>query len=230
MSYLWSQTIKKNPELYKRIEEAESWILKENYILKFFDKQERNVKVLDIGCGNGLFLDRLKEMGFENLFGADLGNYLKNKDYEHQAVDINVEKLKYPDKFFGIITAFQVLEHLENYFLILQEAVRTLKDRSYFIISIPNQFNIFYRIKFMFTGNMTGFNLKNNHLLFLTKDVFQKTFLRYFDLVDTYYSRGPIPMFGRLNIIPGINIKTKKKFLPRHSLLANRVCYVLRKK
>ncbi|MCD4760841.1 class I SAM-dependent methyltransferase, partial [bacterium] len=187
-------------------------------------------KILDIGCANGYFLDKLKEKGYLNLYGADIGNYLKDKVHQHQVVDFNVERLPYDDKSFDLITAFQLLEHLENYFLILQEVHRILKPGGVFIFSVPNQLNIFYRFRFALTGNMVGWSAKNNHLLFLTKDVFQKTFLKDFDLVETFYNKGPLPFIGRLNIVPGLKFKSRTRVLPRKEIFADRVCYVLRKK
>jgi 2-polyprenyl-3-methyl-5-hydroxy-6-metoxy-1,4-benzoquinol methylase len=229
--YLESSKIKEKPELYsKNIKDSRSWIIKESYVYDLLEKRGKDIKILDIGCGNGFFLDRLKERGFKNICGADLANYLKDKDHNHLVVDINIEKLLLTNESLDVITAFQVLEHLENYFLIVQEAARVLKKKGLFIFSIPHVFNIFYRVKFMLTGNMTGFFKDNNHYLFLTRDVFKKTYLKDFELADIYYRKGPIPMLGRLNIIPGVKIPARVRVLPRCSWLADRVCYVLRKK
>lgn len=230
MHYLESQKIKNEPKLYQGIEGSVSWILKENFIYDFFEPLSRDIKILDIGCGNGFFLDKLAEFGFCNLYGADIANYLNNKNHRHAVVDINRENLSYQDETFDVVTAFQVLEHLENYFLILQEAKRVLKPGGYFIFSTPNQFNFFYRVKFLLTGNVTGWDLKNNHLLFLTRDVFQKTTLKDFSLVKKYYNRGPVPMLGRLNFIPGIRFKAKTRLLPRGEFFSDKVCYILKKK
>jgi 2-polyprenyl-3-methyl-5-hydroxy-6-metoxy-1,4-benzoquinol methylase len=228
--YIEAKKIKEKPELYEGIEESCSWILKENYLFDFLEKLGKGNKILDIGCGNGIFLDRLKKQGFGNIAGADLANYLKDKSHKHIIADINVEKLPIEESSYDVITALQVLEHLENYFLILQEAARVLKPGGYFIFSVPHPFNIFYRIKFALTGNMSGFTPDNNHYLFLTRDVFKKTFLKDFEVADIHYSRGPVPMLGRLNIIPGVKLKAKYRILPRCSWFADRVCYILRKK
>ncbi len=236
MEYIESEKIKNTPSLYRDIGESHSWILREKFIFRFLEKISKEVNILDIGCGNGYFLDRLKESGFMNLYGVDLANFLANKSHKHRVVDINVEKLPFENKSFDVIIATQVLEHLENYFLILQETERVLKKGGYFIFAIPNQFNIFAKIKFLFSGNVTRWNLKNNHLLFLTKDVFRKTYLNNFEIVDIYYDKGPLPVFRRLKI-PVINRKMKFKiitwkprFFPRCELLSDGVCYILKKK
>ena len=230
MKYLPAEIIKSNPQLYEGVEKATSWILRERYIYDFFDNFNKNINILDIGCGNGYFLDRLKELGFSKLAGVDISNYLIDKSHRHFVVDINTEKLPLPDKSVDVITAFQVLEHVENYFLILHEAYRVLKNGGHFIFSVPNPFNVFYRFKFLLTGNITGWNTENNHLLFLTKDVFRKTYLRYFILEQAFYNRGPIPLFGRFTKILSMSVsKEQTRILPRHELLSDRVCYFLKK-
>ena len=42
-----------------------------NYINENFDKK---INILDIGCGNGVFLYKLSKKNFENLFGIDYSN------------------------------------------------------------------------------------------------------------------------------------------------------------
>jgi len=230
MRYLSSDVLKKNPELYEGITESTSWVMKENNIFNLLDGLDRRAKILDIGCGNGAFLEAARKMGFSNLQGADIANYLKDKTFPHQVIDLNTEKLNQADESLDIITAFQVLEHLENYFLILHEAERVLKKGGLFIFSIPNQFNIFYRAKFLLTGNISGFDKANNHLLFLTRDVFNKTFLKNFELAGKFFRRGPVPMLGRLNIIPGVKLPAKVKLMPRREWCSDRVCCILKKK
>ncbi|MFH1979292.1 MAG: methyltransferase domain-containing protein [Patescibacteria group bacterium] len=204
-----------------------SWVLREPFVYNFFDKLDKDIKILDVGCGSGYFLKKLKEMGFKDLRGADLKNFLKDKnEFEHSAVDLNLEQLPYEDNSLDVVTAFQTIEHLENYFLIMREVHRVLKPGGIFIFSIPNPYNIFYRIKFALTGNMTGFDPINDHLLFVSRDVFNKTYRRNFDIVEKYYGRGPIPMLGRLNFIPGVKFPAKVKVLPRCELFAYKTCYI----
>lgn len=230
MKYIESSLIKNNPELYVGIESSESWVMKDRNILDFCKNLDKNFRVLDIGCGNGSFLSKLKEYGFNYLYGADIGNYLTHSGIEHVIIDINRDNLPHNDYSLDIVVALQVLEHLENYFLILQETTRVLKSGGLFVIAVPNPYNIFYRVKFAITGNMTGFNSGNNHLLFLTRDVFKKTYLQNFNIEKIFYNRGPIPFIGRLNRLPFINLPSRVKVMPRCEWFADRVCYVLRKK
>lgn len=230
MHYIESSKLKQQPEVYSGINSSESWIIKEPFLHDLVNSLPEDSKILDVGCGNGSFLLRLRALGFTSLYGADIANYLVDTNLEHQVLDLNVERLVQADDSLDVVTAFQVFEHLENYFLLEQEIARVLRPGGMFVMAVPNPYNIFYKAKFLLTDDMPGFNLHNNHLLFLTRDVFVKTFLRDFDLVETYYRKGPVPMLGRLNIIPGVKVKAKTRLLPRNKACSDRVCYVMRKK
>jgi len=234
MTYTSASDYNSDPGLHKqRLSNLGTWIVKEDYVYDLLEGLGRDAKLLEIGCGNGRFLDNLKKRGFNNIWGADLNNYLTNPEHAHIKVDLNTQKLPLAENEFDAVLAFQTIEHLENYFLIAQEARRVLKPNGLFIFSVPNQFNIFYRIKFALTGEVSGWDEKNNHLLFLTRSVFKKTYLRDFELEDVYFRKGLIPMYGRLtnilNKIPGVDISHKLRILPRREIFADDVCYVLRK-
>ena len=110
MKYLESEKIKEKPELYIGVKQSLSWILKEPFIFDYFNKFiKKNSNILEIGCGRGYFLDKLDKAGFQNLQGADLANYLENKKYKHQALDLNVEKLNFKAGELDVIAAFQII-------------------------------------------------------------------------------------------------------------------------
>jgi SAM-dependent methyltransferase len=118
----------------------------------------------------------------------------------------------------------------ENPFFVMREAHRVLKSGGVFTISVPNPFNFSFRLKFLFTGNMSPWTEKNHHLLFLTNDVFKKTYLSHFNLLEIVYQRGSIPMWGRLRALFGKKlIKKHAMILPRSKLFGRAVCYILQK-
>lgn len=187
---------------------------------------------LDLGCGNGKTLLALRN-NFSKLYGVDILDILSGeaKDrVEFASADLNFQKLSYQDNSLDLVTAFQVIEHLENPFFVMREAHRVLRPGGIFMISVPNPFNLSFRLKFLFTGNMPPWTEKNHHLLFLTNDVFKKTYLSHFKLLETVYQYGSIPMWGRLRAIFGKKlIKKHAMILPRSKLFGRAVCYILRK-
>lgn len=74
------------------------------------------MKVLDIGCGSGLMLNALDEVG--QTFGMDMSD--EAISFSKEVFDGRVEKgalpdqLPYQENFFDLITALDVIEHIDN--------------------------------------------------------------------------------------------------------------------
>lgn len=235
MKYIPSEKIKEEKIESQAIEKMAPWNVCDGSfgkILNNYKTKNNQGAILDIGVGNGASL-KLAESYFSKLYGVDLVSYLASEMksmVDFSAVDLNFEKLPYEDNFFEFITAFQVIEHLENPFFVMREAARVLKKGGFFVLSVPNPYHLSFKIKYLFTNNMPPWTRDNNHLLFLTKDVFAKTYLENFDLLETIYQRGAIPFWGRLRMVFGKVIKKHAMVLPRSEIFGRRVCYVLKKK
>lgn len=185
---------------------------------KFLSKVPIEGRVLDVGCANGAFLKALREKGYRNLHAADRGNFISLPGFEDipfQKIDVAFEQFPYPDHSFDAVTAFAVLEHLENPFFFVREASRLLKPEGLFVISIPNAFHIWSRLSFLLKGELTHWTIANEHISVFTKSIFKKTFSRY-RTEATLYSSGFIPYIPKLA-------------LPPLALWGKRACYFLRK-
>ena len=234
MRYIPSEEIKEK-EIKPDNLAKKSWAVKTGFLPDIFKKYGavKLGRALDIGSGagsTGIFLHQY----FNKVYGVDLASYLADeakKIVDFSKADLNFDKLPYQDGFFDVATSFQVFEHLENPFFAMREVSRVLRPGGLFLMSVPNPFQWTFKLKFLLTGNMPPYTEKNNHLLFLTRDVFKKTFLANFDLVDIIYQKGDIPFYGRLRLVFGGLIKYRHyKALPRNELFARCVCYVLEKK
>ena len=71
--------------------------------------QERPLRVLDFGCGNGEFLAICHQFGFEAL-GVDRSTARRDK----AGVDVLASIDGLGDRTFHVITLFEVLEHLDD--------------------------------------------------------------------------------------------------------------------
>ena len=103
-------------------------------------KKLKNVKtILDIGTFNGFFVKFLREKGF-NAFGTDFNdNAIKNglKNYQLDGyLSSNLDDFKL--KNYNCVTAFEVIEHLEDPNQFLQKINKLLCDDGILIISCPN--------------------------------------------------------------------------------------------
>ena len=92
------------------------------------DSITKGSNVLDVGSGDGLFINMLKSKGI-NAFGVDGSDGI---DFEKE------EKLNYEDNFFDFVIFNAVIEHLQNPNLILKEIHRVLKNDGFLITTTLN--------------------------------------------------------------------------------------------
>ena len=173
------EILQKNEELKIEHTKSVSWAAKSKEVQKFIEKNwPKDSTILDIGCGGGHFLKFLKENGYQNIYGFDIDNYVVFDDIKNKISigDLNFEKIDFEKEKFDFITAFQVMEHLENPFHFERECVRLLRPGGVLILSIPSGKSIWSRFSYLMNNNITGYDLINNHITFLTRDVFEKHF------------------------------------------------------
>ncbi len=79
--------------------------------------KKNTVKILDVGCLNGYIMETLRKHGVKNIYGNDISyeiavNHCINK-YHLPAITIgDFVKNNYPDKFFDMTIAMEILEHI----------------------------------------------------------------------------------------------------------------------
>jgi len=98
-------------------------------------------RVLDIGCGEGSFLMQVREK-FEEVYGIDISDIatelcLKNNIIAKKA-NLNNEPLPFPDEYFDTVVTLDVIEHVFDPVLFINEIKRVLMHGGYTIISTPN--------------------------------------------------------------------------------------------
>lgn len=177
----------KNTKLYSKL-----WYKNNNKIksCKFWvtwDKfknliPEKNPKLLDIGCG---IRPRIPVKGsyFLDLSKSAL-KLLKNNGgicYCGSAT-----KLPYKSRFFDLVNASELLEHIEKDDLVIREVKRVLKPRAYFSFSVP------LHMKYW-----TNFDNKVNHVRRYEPGELYKKITNGGFRIKCYYINNPIksPLF-----------------------------------
>jgi 2-polyprenyl-3-methyl-5-hydroxy-6-metoxy-1,4-benzoquinol methylase len=95
-------------------------------------KIKKNAKILDIGCGNGHFLLRLKTFGYKKILGYE--PYLKEKDLE---INIFNKDLNYLNGYYDFINVNHVIEHVNNPIDFLKNINRLLSFQGIAVVCFP---------------------------------------------------------------------------------------------
>ena len=194
------------------------YIEKKNYIINLL-KPLKGKKILDMGCGEGVFVKELKARGHD-IQGLDF-------NYESELVRRgSILNAPYPEKSFDIILCLDVIEHLNpgDQPQAFKEIHRLLKDNGQFYCSLPNFAHLASRFAFFFLGKPlrtatidrhpgdrsyveykrliqeTGFNIFGIKSLFLTTPL-----LCLWTLVNPMSSALGHKIYNKIFNIPGLS-------------------------
>ena len=115
----------------------------EALVLKFLNPQKKE-KILDIGCGDGVWYLWLRKKGIE-VIGIDLSEHDLNKLRERaeklnltpNALKADAQKMSFENGAFDKIYSISTFEHIQNDEKVFMEAQRVLKPNGLLVISIP---------------------------------------------------------------------------------------------
>jgi 2-polyprenyl-3-methyl-5-hydroxy-6-metoxy-1,4-benzoquinol methylase len=98
------------------------------------------LKLLDVGCSLGYFLDVARERGFKS-YGVEVSK--DTSQYAREKLGLNVfcgtlEVAQFPDKTFDVITLWDVIEHVPDPINLLREVRRIMKDDGLIALQSPN--------------------------------------------------------------------------------------------
>lgn len=125
------------------------YIAKMDYLTKYLEGIPKNAKILDAGCGEGVLVEKYREMGYD-IRGLDL-NY--SSEYVTKG---NLLNIPFENETFDIILCLDVIEHLniEDQVPALREIRRILKKGGMVLLAVPNLAHFASRLSFLFAGNL----------------------------------------------------------------------------
>lgn len=136
---------------------------------------EKERKILDVGCGDGLLLEALSKKGI-SVSGVDISEEgakkCREKGFDVSVIDATTERLPYSDGSFDSVIMLDILEHVYSPEVLLKEAVR-VSTRG-IIISVPNFSSLPARFQVLF-GKVPENNLPNKgHIYWFNYSVLMK--------------------------------------------------------
>ena len=101
---------------------------------------QRKGKLLDVGCGNGQFLTKMRDLGWE-VMGVEPDGQAVRVARECFGLSVYqgmIEEAGFPDDTFDAITMNHVIEHVSDPIGILRECHRVLKPGGKLVVITPN--------------------------------------------------------------------------------------------
>jgi SAM-dependent methyltransferase len=109
---------------------------------------------LDIGAGHGSLISKLRAQ--RPAIQASVCDYtdelMKLPGQKVDIANLNEEPLPYPDATFDVVTATEVIEHLEDFRRVVREIFRVLKPGGVCVLSTPNILNLNSRLRYLWFG------------------------------------------------------------------------------
>ncbi|MEI6288247.1 MAG: class I SAM-dependent methyltransferase [bacterium] len=138
---------KQEYEYMNRLENSHPWfIAKKKFLVFSLNKFVRGqkLKVLDVGCGTGAILQLLEDQGYDAT-GIDFSEIAVDycQDKKLNVLKGSAEKLIFSDSTFDVIVAMDLLEHLKNDLVAVEEFRRVLKPGGLAIIAVPAHPSLF---------------------------------------------------------------------------------------
>jgi 2-polyprenyl-6-hydroxyphenyl methylase/3-demethylubiquinone-9 3-methyltransferase len=119
--------------------------------------------ILDLGCGTGAWLQRLAADGYTNLYGVDADiDSTSGVRASVSRADLNSHDWCRQMGSFDLITAIEVLEHLENPGLFLGQVAEILAADGRALITTPNVHSVLCRVRYLLNGKLKQFDEKGD--------------------------------------------------------------------
>jgi ubiquinone/menaquinone biosynthesis C-methylase UbiE len=116
------------------------------------DNIRQSGNLLDVGCGYGFLLQRLKSRGarYNGLYGTEISPFLSKSTKlnvpECEVLVSRAEDLPFNNDVFDNVVCSEVIEHVSDPYAVIQELSRVTKIGGKMILTTPNYFAVRFGI------------------------------------------------------------------------------------
>jgi len=149
----------------------------------------RDARILDVGCGTGALLVRLRTLGFKHLCGIDIDPPEAQAGIKFVPCDLDNFSTPFEAGTVDLALAVEVIEHIENIGGLFQELSRLLGPNGLILLTTPNVHSVEARVRYLLTGNLKQFDAIGDptHVTPIFRFPFERTLRRHgFFVVDAW--------------------------------------------
>ena len=119
---------------------------------------------LDLAAGSGAWLSRLHDAGFTDLDAVELNVEMFGFDaVQPRALDLNTTFSQSIESSFQLVTALEIIEHLDSPRNFLRQVHSLLDDNGYLLVTTPNVGTWQGRLRFLFRAELVHFGEWDYH-------------------------------------------------------------------
>lgn len=127
--------------------------------IKLLRKHEKNsMKIFDLGCSKGIFLDMVEKVGWIP-YGSDVNHKQVTENQKRYGDRVKLQagkRIDCPDQYFDAITLFDSIEHMTEPVDTLREAARVMRNDGVVVVSTPNIDGLFPKLTYFLFGKTIG--------------------------------------------------------------------------
>lgn len=102
---------------------------------------EKDMRVLDFGCGEGNLIKAYLELGYD-IYGADIMDNISLDAGRYKKIEFDPYRIPYDDNSFDLVYSTSVFEHVQNTEESFKEIYRVLKPGGVSIHSLPSRYRL----------------------------------------------------------------------------------------
>jgi 2-polyprenyl-3-methyl-5-hydroxy-6-metoxy-1,4-benzoquinol methylase len=160
--------------------------------------------VLDFGCGQGAFSQRLIDDGMiVDVCDLDITQVKAHVRKRYQ-IDLNTADIRASvEGKYDFVIAIEIIEHLQNPWKFLADCISVLKNKGIIVLSTPNISNLLSRLRLLMKGTLLAYeksDLVHGHITPLSFVQLENMFGHYNLKILQKGWAGPIPLFHFYNI------------------------------